>query len=127
MIPFQRDFLPGAGYDQSLSLNSLWGNRYALAAGNPVTFVEVGGHQAMDPSRCNGDPQCELLVTNHNWSLASNDLDRRKHSFFSRQQRCIGGHSDYSIQRAHSKRSDSLPHCLKSGAPISSSAVLLVF
>ena len=40
----QSDRYAGAMDDLSLSTDSLTANRYALAAGNPVSFVEVDGH-----------------------------------------------------------------------------------
>lgn len=40
----QRDAYQGALADLGLSLDPLTQNRYALAAGNPVSFVEVDGH-----------------------------------------------------------------------------------
>lgn len=41
----QDDALAGAMANLSLSTDPLTGNRYGLAAGNPISFVEVDGHQ----------------------------------------------------------------------------------
>jgi len=46
------DFYAGALSDLSLSSDPLTANRYALAGGNPVSYVEVDGHRALD---ANGD------------------------------------------------------------------------
>ena len=43
----QQDFYRGALSDLDLSLDPLTQNRYAFAGGNPVSFVEVDGHQAV--------------------------------------------------------------------------------
>lgn len=40
----QRDFFNGALADLSLALDPLTQNRYALASGNPISFVEWDGH-----------------------------------------------------------------------------------
>ena len=42
----QRDYLGGALGDLGLSLDPLTQNRYSLAGGNPITFVEWNGHIA---------------------------------------------------------------------------------
>ena len=40
----QPDYYQGALANLGLSLDPLSGNRYSLAAGNPVSYVEVDGH-----------------------------------------------------------------------------------
>jgi hypothetical protein len=44
----QRDFYSGALADLSLTSDPLTGNRYSLAGGNPVSFVEWDGHKVID-------------------------------------------------------------------------------
>jgi RHS repeat-associated protein len=44
----QADLLEGALGDLGLAADPLTGNRYALAGGNPVSFVEVDGHMIID-------------------------------------------------------------------------------
>lgn len=67
----QLDLYQGALANLRLSIDPLTQNRYSLAAGNPISFVEVDGHEPMDPSLCYGDPDCEFLVNKHNWSEAN--------------------------------------------------------
>ncbi|HEX2294069.1 MAG TPA: RHS repeat-associated core domain-containing protein [Actinomycetota bacterium] len=43
----QPDVYGGALSNLGLSMDPLTGNRYALAAGNPVSFVEVDGHRPL--------------------------------------------------------------------------------
>jgi len=43
----QRDAYNGAVSDLGLALDPLTQNRYALASGNPISFVEVDGHRPM--------------------------------------------------------------------------------
>jgi RHS repeat-associated protein len=43
----QRDFFNGAVADLGLALDPLTQNRYALASGNPISFVEWDGHIAL--------------------------------------------------------------------------------
>ena len=45
----QRDYYGDALANLGLSEDPLTGNRYALAAGNPVNFVELDGHVVYDP------------------------------------------------------------------------------
>ncbi|HEX2294067.1 MAG TPA: Ig-like domain-containing protein [Actinomycetota bacterium] len=63
----QPDVYGGALANLGLSMDPLTGNRYALAAGNPVSFVEADGHRLNDigpgggrripPGPESGDPQ----------------------------------------------------------------------
>lgn len=46
----QPDFFRGALDDLSLSMDPLSGNRYSLAAGNPVSFIESDGHRVESTS-----------------------------------------------------------------------------
>lgn len=54
----QQDFLSGALADMGLSTDPLTGNRYSLAGGNPVSFVEIDGHVPADP----GPGQCDTYL-----------------------------------------------------------------
>jgi RHS repeat-associated protein len=52
----QPDVYQGALANLGLSADPLTGNRYALAAGNPVSFVEVDGHMLAKASGGGGNP-----------------------------------------------------------------------
>ncbi len=52
----QRDYYNGALADLALSFDPLTQNRYSLAGGNPMSFIESDGH-AVDPDGVGGSPQ----------------------------------------------------------------------
>jgi RHS repeat-associated protein len=52
----QADVFAGALADLGLSLDPLTQNRYALAGGNPVSFIELDGHRALADGGGGGSP-----------------------------------------------------------------------
>jgi hypothetical protein len=59
----QQDVLFSALGDLSLSVDGLTQNRFALAGGNPVSFVEWDGHMVTDDGRGNGSTNPARLAS----------------------------------------------------------------
>jgi RHS repeat-associated protein len=52
-----RDQYNGALADQNLTTNPYSGNRYNLAAGNPINRIEIDGHMAIEEDAVGTDPE----------------------------------------------------------------------